>query len=57
MAKTSQNPPTKAKPDKPMKSPEKPAQTTPESEGPLETDGGRRSPLNGRFEADHRPSR
>lgn len=50
-------PSTPGKPDQHVKSSEESVETTPESEGPLDTEGGRRSPLNGKFEADHRPSR
>ena len=44
------------KPDKHGSVPAEPNET-PSSDGPLETEGGHRSPLNGRFESDHRPSR
>ena len=57
MSKSTSTPRTPAKPDKHVKSSDEPVETTPESEGPLDMEGGRQSPLDGKFEADHRPSR
>ena len=43
-----------SKPGKPDKHPDDPADS---AANPAETEGGVRSPLDGKFEADHRPSR
>ena len=53
MSKSPTQQPAPAEPDKPDKRKELPES----ADNPAETEGGVRSPLDGKFEADHRPSR